>query len=450
MDISFQSRKTLDSKTEFVRHSIVSPGNSRQYYLDINVKELFDRVPFLNNEASDFLFFAGAVYASDKMTVREDHAEDRWTRTINVEIPLIDPKKWDLVKKNWEDCIGFLTGDRWNFTFVQADRRPFERRTNRIKRPLCLLPASTVSLLSGGLDSFAGSIKYLEDHPFEPLIVSSHYDGKVSGPKSDQSNVLRILQQHYPNRLQQVRIRVGVGSHSKADQDFETSFRSRSLVFLAVAFATASTMKNSPSISIPENGAIALNYPLNPSRRGSCSTRTVHPHFLRLLHDCLSQVGLTNAILNPFEYLTKGEVNHTVAATKAFNSGFHLTNSCAKSGHKRTWQDLTAHACGRCVPCLYRRASLHKVGMDSDRYGNNVLLATSNKSSLPDDLSSVIDLIRSNPAKNVIMRGLLSNGSLPLNTLPDYADLVSRMIAEVRHWLSDKAPTSIKRLASIR
>jgi hypothetical protein len=34
--------------------------------------------------------------------------------------------------------------------------------------------------------------------------------------------------------------------------------------------------------------------------------------------------------------------------------------------------------------------------MDNEKYGNNVLLATSSKSELPDDLSSVMDLIRSN------------------------------------------------------
>jgi hypothetical protein len=201
MDISFCSTNTLDPKTEFVRHSIVSPGSSDLYFLDVNVKELFDRIPAMGNEASDFLFFAAAIYASDKMTVRKDNAEDGWTRTINVEIPLIEPQNWEDSKKSWEDCVGFLTGVRWNITFIQAKRRPFSRRGNRMKRPLGLLPAGTVSLLSGGLDSFAGAIKYLEDHPSLPLIVSSHYDGKVSGPKSDQSHILEILKKYYPNRL---------------------------------------------------------------------------------------------------------------------------------------------------------------------------------------------------------------------------------------------------------
>ncbi len=453
MDISFQSSNLLHGDTEFVRHRIIGSPNSGRHYLDVDAKLLFDHIRTLSNEASDFLFFATAVYGADKMAVRAKHAEDRWTRSLNLEIPVLEVERWTAAKSALEESIGFLTGDLWNFTFVKSNRRPFGRRTNRIKPLKGVASAPTVSLLSGGLDSFAGAIKFLEDEPRSPLILASHYDGKVSGPKSDQGNVIQALMKHYPRRIQHIRLRVGVGDMgAKGDEpasEFETSFRSRSLVFLAVAFAVASAVKKPPQIAIPENGAIALNFPLNPSRRGSCSTRTVHPHFLKLLQVALERIGLTNDIINPFQFLTKGQVNECVSEYPAFSSAYKLTNSCAKSGHNFSWENRLASACGRCVPCLFRRASLHRIQIDNETFGNEVLKVYSGRDALPDDFRSLLDLVRQNPDEKSIMRGLIANGSLPAIQLPEYAALVARMIGEVRQWLSDKAPKSVKTIAAI-
>ncbi len=454
MDISFLSSNILHRETEFVRHTIIGSPNSGQHYLDVDAKLLFDHIRTLSNEASDFLFFATAVYGADKMALRAKHAEDRWTRSLNLEIPVLEPEKWTLAKKALEESIGFLTGDLWDFTFIKANRGPFARRTNRIKSPKGVILAPTVSLLSGGLDSFAGAIKFLEDDLQSPLILASHYDGKVAGPKSDQGNVIQALMNYYPKRIQHIRVRVGVGNTGdNGDEpapEFETSFRSRSLVFLAVAFAVASAVKKPPQIAIPENGAIALNFPLNPSRRGSCSTRTVHPHFLKLIHVALEQIGLTNEIINPFEFLTKGQVNECVSEFPAFSSAYKRTNSCAKSGHNFSWENRLASACGRCVPCLFRRASLHRIQLDNETFGNEVLKIYSGRDDLPDDFRSLLDLVRRNPDDKSIMRGLIANGSLPTIQLPEYAALVSRMIGEVRQWLSDKAPKSLKTIAAIK
>lgn len=451
MDISFQPSKKLDPKTEFRRHLLLGHGGAGECFLDVDAKHLFDHVPAIGAEASDLLVFAAAVYGCDKAVQRCLHAEDKWTRRFNVEIPMIEPDKWTLARKEFEECVGFLTGDVWSFSFIQADRRPFVRRTNRIKKPKGMLhSAKAVSLLSGGLDSFAGAISYLEENPSKTLVIASHYDGTVAGPKSDQTNVIGVLQKYYPKRIQQLRVRVGLGVSNDFEGKFETSFRSRSLAFLAIANAVASTLKNKPNILIPENGAIALNFPLNSSRRGSCSTRTVHPHFLHLLQRALRIVGITNTVSNPFSMLTKGEVNDLVDTTPAFLAGYALTNSCAKSGHTFSWENRKASACGRCVPCLFRRASLHRVNLDNETFGNDVIRDYKGRQDLPDDLRSLIDLLNLNPSQRAVMRGLISNGSLPPLELPEHANVVLNMISEVREWIKDTAPRSLKNLASIK
>lgn len=47
-----------------------------------------------------------------------------------------------------------------------------------------------------------------------------------------------------------------------------------------------------------ENGFIGLNIPLTGGRKGTCSTRTTHPHFLRQFNDILETVGIKNTITN--------------------------------------------------------------------------------------------------------------------------------------------------------
>jgi hypothetical protein len=101
-----------------------------------------------------------------------------------------------------------------------------------------------------------------------------------------------------------------------------------------------------------ENGLIALNPPLTPRRIGSHSTRTAHPHFLANVQDILSASGLPIIIANPYRHQTKGEMAKPHAAEANFRNLAATTISCGK------WKRRNQQ-CGRCVPCLIRRASLH-------------------------------------------------------------------------------------------
>jgi hypothetical protein len=449
MKISFKTG-SLDGRTEFRQHILQGLPFDGECYLDVDAKKLFDHVQTVPREACDFLLLATAIYGCDKAVPRDLEAEDRWTRRFSLTIPVIDPQAWNAARDEWSECIGFLTGDIWDLSFVAAARKPLERRGNRMKKPTKIQAVSAVSLLSGGLDSFVGAIDYLESNPSKKLVVASHYDGKVAGPKSDQTKVLAVLQKHYPGRIQHIHLRVGLGTRNDYNGYFETSFRSRSLAFVAIGATVASNIADSPEILMPENGAIALNYPLNPSRRGSCSTRTVHPRFLELLNRACRKVGINNVIRNPFALLTKGEVNALVASTPAFLEGYALSNSCAKPGHTMSWDDRTANGCGRCVPCLFRRASLFKVDHDDEGYGVEALKNYQSRADLPADLRSLIDLLAQNPGRREIMRGLMANGSLPASQLGTYADVVTRMIGEVRAWIGAKAPKPLKQIAGVK
>jgi hypothetical protein len=82
----------------------------------------------------------------------------------------------------------------------------------------------------------------------------------------------------------------------------ENSYRSRSFCFVSFGVLAAQFLDGKPELIIPENGSIALNYPLTPARSGSLSTRTVHPYFLNQMRELLAALGIECGLANPYEF----------------------------------------------------------------------------------------------------------------------------------------------------
>src|SRR5438105_9189104 len=105
--------------------------------------------------------------------------------------------------------------------------------------------------------------------------------------------------------------------------------RSRSLVFCALGvFASRSLGRHIPLL-VPENGFIAINIPLTPSRIGTCSTRTTHPFFLDCFQAAVTAVGLEHPIVNPLRLKTKGEAIATCRDQDAIMRLAPQSVSCA-------------------------------------------------------------------------------------------------------------------------
>ena len=103
-------------------------------------------------------------------------------------------------------------------------------------------------------------------------------------------------------------------------------------------YVARSLGKQTPLL-MPENGAIALNIPLTPARRGSCSTRTAHPFFLNTLREILGKLGIENPLCNPLELKTKGECVQQCLDQNVLHATAKESVSCAKRSHKRTWRN---------------------------------------------------------------------------------------------------------------
>ncbi len=413
--------------------------------LNINYRELVSMYNGQNTITPDLILFTSVIYIVDKMISRENHASDCWTRDLNLQIPVNNPLLWESINQKLVSCLSFLTGDNWTLSFRQHTGEICQSREE--EGDYTHKHYGAVSLFSGGLDSLIGVIDYLENNPENNLLLVGHYDPHVSGPKSDQNSVFNNLKNTYGDRVDFFQIKVGQDQSGD-----ETTFRSRSLLFLGLGIFAANNVSPDTPLLIPENGVISLNPPLTPSRRGSCSTRTTHPYFIKSFQDVLVGLGVNNAIDNPLKYKTKGEALGNCKNRYLIEKIAPLTVSCGKRGHTRNWENRNAKGCGVCIPCIYRRASMHKLEWDNEMYGidfcSNQFVLDSNLQT-PADLRAYTSFIKKGYSNMEIARLLVASGKIPDDELLIYSHLVVRSVEEVKKLISDKGNDVLKEKSGI-
>lgn len=336
-----------------------------------NLSDTWLRLGALSIESiyEDLFIIAISIFAIDKRVSRSKF-KDCWTRELKVSIPVIEVGKWTSVAKKWNELLSFLTGDVWELSFRKTDNQ-YSLRTKPSRIKLDVTGCDAVCLFSGGLDSFCGAIKLLEQGVSPCLFGHNEY------PKlrKKQNGLAAMFREEYKDQTAEflsftANSRAPENSQGKLNGNENTS-RGRSLLFLCAALTIASIMGNDIPVYIPENGFIGLNIPLTNSRKGSCSTRTTHPYFLKCFKMILENVGIKNPILNPFAFLTKREIVDSVKNTIAFKRGFADTISCShpcnRGLNKYGVREYPLN-CGYCYPCLIRKSSLLDVNTSSERY----------------------------------------------------------------------------------
>ena len=373
--------------------------------------------------AIDLLSIAMAVTAADTFVLRAD-APDGWGRSFEIALPLADPRPWDAVKPALEATLRFLSSDTWHFEFAAGGAAPPADSVIRSRnRVVDLSKVDCVSLFSGGLDSAIGALEVLA-RGRRPLLVSH-----ASRGDADKQDAVAGL-------LPALCERMSVNTYPTWAGPDDDSMRTRSFQFLALgALAAEAIAKYRQSarleLLVCENGLIALNPPLTPRRMGSHSTRTAHPYFLRAFQDILDAVGLPITVTNPYRHRTKGEMATPHAAQTDFRSLASTTVSCGK------WKRRNQQ-CGRCVPCLIRRASLYAAGVTDDTdYQYPDLQSVMSDEEGRDDLIAVqAALLRSPMSELQVMKA----GPLPTDPI-DRAAFVSvavRGMRELRAFLASQ------------
>lgn len=407
--------------------------------------------------ALDLLLIGGIVYVLDKAVPRRS-AEDFWTREYAVEFPVSDPRRWAPAAEHLERALTFLTGDEWAVAFGRRPERLFmPARTKR--RPVRAPAAEAVSLFSGGLDSLTGTLDYLAEDASATLMLLGHHDATL--PAGDQWRLWRLMDgTPYKERtdLRRARIRPLPPRLARPGQRVEparsgreSTLRSRSFAFLALGLYAARALGERTPLLVPENGFIAVNIPLTPSRVGTCSTRTTHPYYLNAVRDAIGAVGFCNPITNPLEDKTKGEVLQDCRDRTALLRLARETVSCSHPSRRAIWRRRSARNCGYCVPCLIRRAALHRVGQDDGaEYGLDACAGELDlEAPVAADLRAALDCLDQVRARAAIEERVEMTGPLG-DRLATAVDVVARGLDELRALVRDKGDAAMRRRADIR
>lgn len=318
--------------------------------------------------AWDFTTFALSVSAADQ-AVSRNRSPDGWTRVMELSVALSDPAAFERHRAQLEGMLRYLTGDFWHLEFVEGGE-PAPRSTAP-KR----FDADCVSLLSGGVDSLVGAID-LSSAGSRPLFVSQMAKGDSE------------TQVHYARQLGGTDRHLQWNHNIRVKHATERSTRARSIVFFAFSVLAACELHAQQGgqvrVVVPENGFISLNVPLNAGRAGSLSTKTTHPVFLDKLQEVMTALGLPVVLERPYAFKTKGELMAECANPGLLSQLVGRSTSCGRYGYYNYTH------CGRCVPCLVRRASFLAAGMpDTTRSYHFATLRTAGRKSGANDIGAV-------------------------------------------------------------
>jgi 7-cyano-7-deazaguanine synthase in queuosine biosynthesis len=329
----------------------------------------------LSNISEDLLIIAISVFCADKRIPRKN-SFDNWTRNIKLHLPVLELEKWNAVRAKLEKTLGFLSGDKWVLEFRKSKHKFRANKKNTKYKLINKKKFDSVSLFSGGLDSFCGAITILERGENTCFVGFREYNLLTSR----QKELFNALDSTYPSlKKELVLFNVNPLAPLKKDREkaqlgTESSSRSRSFLFLAGAIAIASIIGDGTPVYISENGFIGINVPLTDSRNGSCSTRTTHPIFLKSLNQILQEVGLNHQIQNFYWNRSKGQIVAEHKDKQVFQQNAHKTLSCSHPCLSRYDKIKPPCNCGYCYPCLIRRASLYAIGKDKTPYNQKYKL----------------------------------------------------------------------------
>jgi len=383
----------------------------------------------LTPAAFDYLTLALAVTAADTFVQRKC-AADGWSREIELKLSLYRPAPWIEQKNNIEKLLHFLSGDLWKLEITEGGCPPpipYSRKNRYLLIDLEKLDC--VCLFSGGVDSTVGAIDLLRNGR-KPLLVSHSYTHDKS------------LQDAIAGKLKGKISRLSINAYPLPPQlrkgFTDISMRTRSFNFFALgviggcALSKINKLKQ-VELFVPENGFISLNAPLTSRRIGSLSTKTTHPYYVQSVQSLFEATKINVTLVNPYQFKTKGEMLKECVDQKTLREVVQETVSC--SNWKRKGKQ-----CGRCVPCIIRRAAFASMGFcESNVYLYENLATVLKDEDNRDDLFALISAINRVSDKTVIS-WLLDSGPLSLNkeVRDEYKKIFIKGLNEVKIYLKDE------------
>ena len=373
---------------------ILTSSGSFRYGLQRTIDDLRKQNIYPSEAGFDAIILGLLVYMADMKISRTSQSQDSWSREILLSVPVFDDH-WSAYQRTFERMLKFLTGDLWSIEFTKreltlAHEDKFEHRTDKYR---------IASLFSGGIDSLIAAINYMEQE--QPTLLVSHAgEGRVRHWQTDLISVLDEKYSDVPHENAYYWTNLDGVEFPEAGADLNQ--RSRSFLFITIALFSMSGVKECTQLFMPENGLIALNVPLEYLRLGSHSTRTTHPFYLKLWNEVVSDI-FGFSISNPYWNKTKGEMAEECLNKEVLKIAMGQSYSCS-SVNSVSIQSGKSNHCGHCLPCIIRRAAMHKAFDDfdpSDYMDSNVTVLVNNRESKGEQMFSPMIFARSEPISSM-------------------------------------------------
>lgn len=361
---------------------------------------------FANETIIDLLYISIYVFGVDKNISRENF-QNCWTRNLVLDVPVYDVKLWQSKKDILIELLSFVSGDKWDFKFRKRNRVIKLKSTVDLR-----LKKDSISLLSGGLDSFIGAINDFESGN-NHLYLSWYGGGKTTRPTQ------QILKEKLCNKYN--------CDHTNFEEFYlsfsgsESTTRTRSFFLFVHAIILTFEYKTNNIVLIPENGFISLNVPISEARSGSSSTKTTHPFYMKKFNLLLKELDINVTLMNEYKFKTKGQMINECLNKKFLQENIRFTVSCS---HPDTRGKASQGQCGYCWPCIVRRGAIESSFIIDD-----------SKYVLEDEMKKEHYLkiydryILEN--KNRMKYTILKTGNLEISTLEKYSEVAEMGLIEI-------------------
>ena len=300
---------------------------------------LLDINEYENTTILDFFDLISYICYTDFYTPRDEDVNNKHKLTICV--PVNNLEKFKTIKEDLEILLKYMTnGEIWNINFKKQDEiKKLIREQRTIEEKI---EYNSVCVLSGGLDSMAGSV--IEKDNSTLFITYETNPIEVNNANIVYEN---LIKNDYNKHI--------VVKKMYLEQDEHYTERTRSLIFIASSLIYADYY-GIEQIKIYENGIMSLNPKFNFSRR---VTKTTNQKTLYLLNKILSKLGINIKIINPFKYKTKADIVSIIP--KEYDDYIiYSTRTCSKNAgirHFRNKNKGNFH-CGICIACLLRQIGM--------------------------------------------------------------------------------------------
>ena len=310
----------------------------------------------LTSRQIDLIRIATGVHVADGWVRRL--ADQSGIRNPTLEVEVLDagfwsrPQSHDLLKESVDFLCG---GDDWTFRFVPSRNTRHDRRANLFRGHD---HSALVSLYSGGLDSAAGLAARLAAEPGRMVIpvtvrhqmqkaklVADHFLLLIRHGLATWSDLLPFQAGAFV-RNGRIKSEFGVSMR-------EITHRCRPLLFMAVAGLVADSFA-APQVEVFESGVGSINLPLVSGPADFRTTRSTHPHLLRLISALVSHVNEAKVeYVLPFADRTKAEMAASLRDLGLEELARKSASCILHPLLRKGWQQ-----CGHCPACVYRRQAL--------------------------------------------------------------------------------------------